>query len=60
MYSKVIQLYTYMYPFSDSFPIEVITEYWVEFPVLYNRSLLIIYFMYNQFGVGHATPLLES
>ena len=26
--------------FSDSFPIEMITEYWVEFPVLYSRSVL--------------------
>ena len=29
--------------FSDSFPIWVITEYWVEFPVLYSRSLFIYY-----------------
>ena len=25
------------YCFLDSFPIQVITEYWAEFPVLYNR-----------------------
>ena len=28
-----------------SFPGWVITEYWVEFPVLYSRSLLVVYFM---------------
>ena len=39
--------YTYIHSFSDSFPIEVITEYWVEFPVLYSRSLLIICFIYS-------------
>ena len=39
------QLYIYIYPlFLDSFPI---TEYWVEFPVLYRRSLLVIYFIYS-------------
>ena len=37
----------YIYSFSDSFPIEVITEYWVEFPMLYSRSLLVIYFIYS-------------
>ena len=30
---------THIHSFSDSFPIEVITEYWVDFPVLYSRSL---------------------
>ena len=33
--------------FLDSFPIYVIAEYWVEFPVLYSRSLLVIYFIYS-------------
>ena len=28
-----------------SFPGWVITEYWVEFPVLYSRSLQVVYFM---------------
>ena len=35
--------YTYIQSFLDSFPIQVITEYWVEFSVLYSRSLLDIY-----------------
>ena len=33
--------YTYILSYLDSFPIQANTEYWVEFPVLYNRSLLI-------------------
>ena len=39
--------YTYIHSFLDSFPIQVITEYWVEFPVLYSRSLIVIYFIYG-------------
>ena len=39
--------YTYIHSFLDSFPIQVITEYWVEFPVLYSRSLLVVYFIYS-------------
>lgn len=35
--------------FSDSFPLLVITECWVEaFPVLYSRSLMNIYFTYSR------------
>ena len=43
------QLYTYIYPlfFLDSFPIYVITEYWIEFPVLYSKCLLVVYFIYT-------------
>ena len=29
------------------FPVYVITEHWVEFPVLHSRFLLLIYFIYN-------------
>ena len=48
VYNKVNQLYIYIYPlFLDSFPIQFITEYWVEFPVLYSRSLLVIYVIYS-------------
>ena len=39
--------YTYIHSFLDSFPIEAITEYWVEFPVLYSSSLLVTYFIYS-------------
>ena len=42
--------YTHVYIFSsDSLTLEVITKYWVQFPVLYNRnrSLLVIQFIYS-------------
>ena len=38
---------TYKYSFSDSFPLQFITRYWIWFPVLYSRSLLFIYFIYS-------------
>ena len=44
MYSTVIQ--SYIYSFSDSFPSQI-TRCWVEFPVLYSRSLLFICFTYG-------------
>ena len=37
----------YIYSFSNSFPLWVITQYWVEFPVLYSRSLLVICFLHS-------------
>ena len=37
---------TYIHSFLDYFLIEVIPEYWVEFPVLYGRSLLVIHLIY--------------
>lgn len=37
--------YKYSPSFLDSIPIQVITQYWVESSVLYNRFLLIIYFI---------------
>ena len=37
--------YTYVKSSSDSLPKYVITEYQVEFPVLYSRYLLVIYFI---------------
>ena len=58
-------IYTYIYSFSDSFPIQVITEYWIEFLVLYSRSLLIIYYIYQCIYVNpnlliYPTPCLSS
>ena len=44
--------YTYIHSLLDSFPIQAITEYWVEFPVLYSRSLLVIYFIYSSVYVS--------
>ena len=38
-------IYTHIHSFSDSFPTYVVTEYWVEFSVLYSRSLLVILYM---------------
>ena len=37
----------YIYPPLDSFPIQVNIEFWVEFPVLCSRSLLVICFIYS-------------
>ena len=46
--SKVNQLYIYIHPLTlESSPIQAITEYCVEFPMLYSRSLLAIYFIYK-------------
>ena len=48
-YSKVTQSYIYMciHSLSYSFPIQGITEYCIEFPVRYSRSLLVIYLIYS-------------
>ena len=49
MYSKSDSvIHTRIYTlFWILFPIEAITDYWVELPVLYNRSILVIYFIYG-------------
>ena len=49
--------YTYILStfFLDSFPIWVITEYWVEFPVWYNKPLLAICFIYGSMYVSIPT-----
>ena len=39
--------HTHTHSFSGSFPIQAITEYQAEFPVLYSRFLLIVYFIYS-------------
>ena len=56
VYSKVIQLYIYL--FSNYFPIQVIYRILNEFLVLYNRSLLVIYFIYLSIIVDCAGPFL--
>ena len=53
VYSKVIQLYLHIYFFRFFFLIGY-SKILVEFPVLYSRSLLIIYFVYS--GVYMLTP----
>ena len=45
--SDTTEQLTYLFFFSDSFPLWVITRCWVELPVLYHRSLLVIYFIYS-------------
>ena len=40
-------IYTYIHFFIDFVTIKAITEYWIEFPVLYSRFLLVIYFIYR-------------
>ena len=40
---------TYIHSYLEPFPIEVITKYWVEFPVLSYRSLLVIFFFKGYF-----------
>ena len=42
-------LHTYIHSFLDSFPIYIITVYWVEFSVLYSRPLLVNCFIYNSY-----------
>ena len=39
--------YTYIYIFSYSFPWWLITQYWIESPVLYSRTLLFIHPVWN-------------
>ena len=64
-YTAVIQLYIYIYYFSDSFSLQVTTRYLsIQFPVLYSRSLFFFftYFIYNSVYMWrrqwHPTPVL--
>ena len=49
--------YTHTHSFSNSFPIQVFTEYWVEFPVLYCRCLLTIHFIYKNVHCQSKPPI---
>ena len=55
--SGVQQSESVIHSFSNCFPILVITEHWVEFHVLYSRSLLVIYFTskFGKLSSGHRT-----
>ena len=44
LHSELVIVYP---PFLDSFPLYVVTVYWVEFPVPYSRSVLVICFTYS-------------
>ena len=35
---------------------QAITEYWIEFPVLYSKFLLIIYFIYSSMYISQFIP----
>ena len=39
-------IHIYFFSFLDSFSVQIITRYWVQFPVLYTSSLLVICFIY--------------
>ena len=55
IHGKVIHMCIYIYYFSDSFPLLVIPRYWIQFPVLYNRSLSFISFIYSRVEKEMAT-----
>ena len=48
----------YIYYFSDSFSLLVITKYWVYFTVLNVTSLLVIYVMYNSMYIREGSGTL--
>ena len=42
-----VYTHTHIPSFSDPFPVQSITEYWVDVPLLYGRSLGVISFIYG-------------
>ena len=53
--------HTYTHCLLASFPTQVITQYWVEFPVLYcSMSLLVIYFMCSVQSLSHVQLFLTT
>ena len=69
VYSKVNQLqihintyvniYIYIYNLFF-FPHICYYRYWMDFPLLYNRSLLVIYFIYSSLSMLIPSPLIYS
>ena len=56
----IIYIYTHIYPcFLDFLPIKFTTEHWVEFPVLYSRSLLVVDFAHSISNVYTSTPVSQ-
>ena len=47
---------THIHPLSDSFPTQIITEYWVEFSVLYGRSWLASLSIYQSVHMPNPNP----
>ena len=56
--SRVTQLYPYRHSFAYSFPLWFTTGYWVQFPVLYSRTLLFIHSKCNRLHLP--TPNSQS
>ena len=52
----MIQLYIYIHSSSYSFPLWFITGYWIQFPVLYSRTLLFIHSLYTSLHLLIQTP----
>ena len=44
---SVTHIYISLYILSDSFLLQVIIGCWVQFPALFSKFLLVIYFMYG-------------
>ena len=53
-------MYKHIHYFSDSFPIKIITEYWVELPVLYSSSLLANHSIYHGVCTNRILPVHHS
>ena len=58
-WSSYMCTYTYIPSFLDFLPIWVTTEHWVEFPVLYSRFSLVIYFIHSINSVYMSTPVSQ-
>ena len=52
-------LHIYIYSFSYSFPLWFITRYWIEFSVLFSRTLLLIH-LYILVCIYSKLPILPS
>ena len=52
-------IYTYIPSFLDFLLVQVTTEHWIEFPLLYSRFSLVIYFIHSRvyIGEGNGNPL---
>ena len=47
LYNEVIQLYIYIHCFLYSFSLWLVPGYWIQFPVVYSRTLLFIHPRYE-------------
>ena len=52
-------MYTYIPSFLDFLPIQVTTEHWVEYPELYSRFSLVMYFIHSINSVHMSTPISQ-